>query len=216
MDYRRPVEALIPGVQGRVLGVLSRTSTELTMRTVARLAGVSAQQASVVIGRLVDLGVVERRDVPPASLVRLVADNLPAQTIASVANLRFAGLERLSALAADITPPPASLAVFGSFARGEAGPDNDVDVLAVRPPELTCGASGEWVNSLGRWADQATRAIGNPVNLVEIEAADLPGLLAGPGPSLWHDAARDGDVVAGAPLTEVAKAAWPCSGPHMT
>lgn len=207
MDYRRPVEALIPGVQGRVLGVLSRTSTELTMRTVAQLAGVSAQQASVVIGRLVELGVVERRDVPPASLVRLVADNLAARAVASVANLRSAALERLSALAADITPPPASLVVFGSFARGEAGPGSDVDVLAVRPPELTHGADGEWVDSLGRWADQATRAIGNPVNLVEVEIAELPGLLSGPGPSVWHEAARDGVVIAGAPLTAVARAA---------
>lgn len=65
MDYRRPVEALIPGVQGRVLGVLARTSTDLTMRAVAELGGVSPQQASVVIGKLVELGVVERRDVPP-------------------------------------------------------------------------------------------------------------------------------------------------------
>ncbi|MHB8505890.1 MAG: nucleotidyltransferase domain-containing protein [Acidimicrobiales bacterium] len=207
MDYRRPVEALIPGVQGRVLGVLSRTSTELTMRTVAQLAGVSAQQASVVIGRLVDLGVVERRDVPPASLVRLVADNLAAQAVASVADLRSAALEHLSALAADITPAPASLVVFGSFARGDAGPDSDVDVLAVRPPALRYGADDDWVDSLGRWADQATRAIGNPVNLVEVEAAELPGLLARPAPSVWHDATRDGVVVAGSPLTEMAGAA---------
>jgi hypothetical protein len=95
---------------------------------------------------LVEVGVVERRDVPPASLVRLVADNLAAQTIASVANLRSAALERLSALAADITPLPATLVVVGSFARNESGPDSDVDVLAVRPPELRGGADGEWVD----------------------------------------------------------------------
>jgi predicted nucleotidyltransferase len=97
--------------------------------------------------------------------------------------------------------------VFGSFARGEAGLDSDVDVLAVRPPGVTNGADDEWIDSLGRWADQATRVIGNPVNLVEIEAAELPGLLAGPEPSVWHDATRDGVVVAGSPLTEVAEAA---------
>jgi hypothetical protein len=51
------------------------------------------------------------------------------------------------------------------------------------------------------------RVIGNPVNLVEIEAAELAGLLADPGPSLWHDATRDRVDIAGAPLTEVAKAA---------
>jgi hypothetical protein len=44
MDYRRPVEDLIPGVQGKVLGVLARTDTDLTMRAVAELAGVSPQR----------------------------------------------------------------------------------------------------------------------------------------------------------------------------
>ena len=34
-----------------------------------------------------------------------------------------------------IKPAPLSLVVFGSFARGEAGPDSDVNVLAVRPDE---------------------------------------------------------------------------------
>src|SRR5579863_8059992 len=88
VDYTRPVEALIPGVQGRVLGVLARTTSELTMRSVADLAGVSPQQASVVIGRLLELGIVERRDVPPASLVRLAGDNSAAQIVLSIADLR--------------------------------------------------------------------------------------------------------------------------------
>ena len=81
MNYSRPVEALVPGVQGRVLGVLARTGTDLTMRAVAELAGVSPQQASVVIGRLVELGVLDRRDVPPASLVRMAP--APARTATS-------------------------------------------------------------------------------------------------------------------------------------
>lgn len=203
MDYRRPVEAVIPGVQGRVLGVLTRTSADLTMRAVAELAGVSPQQASVVIGRLVDLGVVERRDVPPASLIRLARENLAAQEVIAIANLRQAAFERMAVLAADITPAPSSLVAFGSFAGGEAGADSDVDVLAVRP----AGATDEWTDSLGRWVDQATRALGSPVNLIEVAAEELPALLARSGPSVWKDAASQGIVIAGVALTELAKAA---------
>jgi len=44
VDFRDPIAAVIPGVQGRVLTALARTETELTMRTVAELAGVSANQ----------------------------------------------------------------------------------------------------------------------------------------------------------------------------
>jgi predicted nucleotidyltransferase len=206
VDYRDPVAALIPGVQGRVLGVLARTSTELTMRTVAELAGVSAQQASVVIGRLVDLGVVERRDVPPASLVRLSLENLAARSVLSLVHLRRAVIERLMALAADITPEPVSLVVFGSFARGEAGPESDVDVLAIRPAGLP-GDREDWADSLGLWADRATKAVGNPVNLIEAAVEEVPALLAREGRSVWKDAASEGIVLAGSPLTELAKAA---------
>jgi hypothetical protein len=72
-----------------------------------------------VLGRLVELGVVDRRDVPPEALVRLVRDNLAAQAVVTVARLRQGAIERLRSLATEIEPSPASLVVFGSFARGE-------------------------------------------------------------------------------------------------
>lgn len=206
MDYDRPVEALIPGVQGRVLGVLARANTDLTMRRVAELADVSPQQASVVIGKLVELGVVERRDVPPASLVRLTAGNLAAQAVLSIANLRRNVLDRLSELASAIVPVPASLIVFGSFARGEADSESDVDVLAVRPLGLRDDDDG-WADALWVWIDAATRAVGNPVNVIEAAAEEIPGLLRRRGPSVWTDIVRDGIVLVGSPLEELARAA---------
>ena len=206
MDYRRPVEALVPGVQGRVLGVLARAGTDLTMRAVADLAGVSPQQASVVIGRLVELGVVERRDVPPASLVRMAPDNVAAQAVVAIAGLRRAALARLAAMAADISPAPASLVVFGSFARGEAHLGSDLDVLVVRPPGLP-GDDDSWTDSLGSWADRASRVVGNPVNLVEASSEELPALLRREGPSVWRNAATEGVVLIGSPLTDMASVA---------
>jgi predicted nucleotidyltransferase len=207
MDYTHPVEALIPGVQGRVLDVLARTETELTMRGVAELAGVSPQQASLVLGRLVELGVVERRDVPPVALVRLVRENLAAQAVVTVARLRQSAIERLRSLAVEIVPSPSSLVVFGSFARGEAGVRSDVDVLAVRPPALTGGHLDAWTDSLGRWADRASRALGNPVNLVEASAEEIPDLLHHEAPSVWADISAEGLVIAGSSLADLAAAA---------
>lgn len=206
MDYRRPVEALIPGVQGRVLGVLSRISTDLTMRTVAELAGVSPQQASVVIGKLVDLGVVERRDVPPASLVQLAPGNLAAEIVRSLSRLRESALDEVAQLAGSITPAPASLIIFGSFARGDASAASDVDVLAVRPA-LQAHEADRWTDSLGKWVSEASRALGNPVNHIEIDLEKLPRRLARKGPSVWQDIVREGLVIAGLPLGELTKAA---------
>jgi len=176
------------------------------MRAVAELAGVSPQQASVVIRRLVELGVVERRDVPPASLVRMAPDNVAAQAVLAIAGLRRTALDRLTALAADIQPAPASLVVFGSFVRGEADSASDLDVIAVRPPGLPSDDDG-WTDSLGSWADRATRVVGNPVNLVEATSEELPALLRREGPPVWRDAATEGVVLIGSPLIDLASVA---------
>ena len=49
MDFRRPVQAVVPGAQGRVLAVLAETTGELSLRTVARLVEVSPAQASRIL-----------------------------------------------------------------------------------------------------------------------------------------------------------------------
>jgi hypothetical protein len=41
VDFAAPVQALIPGAQGRILAVLAETTAELNLRTIARLSGVS-------------------------------------------------------------------------------------------------------------------------------------------------------------------------------
>jgi hypothetical protein len=64
-----------------------------------------------------------------------------------------------------------------------------------------------WTDSLGSWADRATRVVGNPVNLIETTSEELPALLGRKGPSVWRDAAREGVVLIGSALTDVASAA---------
>ena len=204
MDFVRPVQSLIPGAQGRVLDLLARTTAELNLGTVARLAGVSPAQASRVLPRLVELGVVDRRDVPPASLYRLVRENLMAQAVVDLVDLRERTIDRLRVLAGAIRPAPASLVLFGSLARGEAEAESDIDVLVVR------GADGDedderWNESLGDWRLEARRVTGNPVNHLEVSAAEISVRLRSRKP-LWQDIHRDGVVLLGKSLAHLAGA----------
>jgi len=127
--------------------------------------------------------------------------------VVTVARLRQGAIERLRSLAVEIVPSPVSLIVFGSLARGEAGVDSDVDVLAVRPPAVTGDDLDAWTDSLGRWADRATRALGNPVNLVEASTEEVPDLLEQKAPSVWSDIAAEGLVLVGSSLTDLTAAA---------
>lgn len=204
MDFVRPVQSLIPGAQGRVLDVLARTTAELNLGTVARLAGVSPAQASRVLPRLVELGVVERRDVPPSSLYRLVRENLVARAVIDLVEIRDRAIDRLRDLAGAIRPAPLSMVLFGSVARGEADADSDVDVLVVRRDDVD-EDDDRWNRTLGEWLIEAHRATGNPVNRLEVRAGELPGRLRSRKP-LWLGIQLDGVVLLGKPVEQLAEA----------
>ncbi len=112
----------MPGAQGRVLAVLAETTAELNLRTIAQLSGVSQAQASRVLPRLVDLGIVERREVPPSSLFRLVPEHVAARVVLDLARAADTVLDEIGRMAQALPFPPTSVIVFGSFARREAGP----------------------------------------------------------------------------------------------
>ena len=207
MDYVRPIEAVVPGVQGRVLGALARSEAEMTIRTAARLAGVSAQQATVVVNRLVGLGLVTRREAGSAALVALDRTNEAAGAIVALAALPRSTMQRLAELAQSISPAPVSLVVFGSFARGEADADSDVDALAVRAADVAVDDEA-WIDALGGWERSARRITGNPVELLVVGVDELPALLsAGDEGSLWRSIKTEGVTLAGIPLADLVAAA---------
>ena len=94
--------------------------------------------------------------------------------------------------------------MFGSFARGEARRDSDVDVVAVRDPAAVSGGveDDRWVASVGRWVEAARSITGNPVNLIDLDLSELrpAGRKA---PSWLRDASKDGIVIAGRPLPDL-------------
>lgn len=198
MDFVDPIAAVVPGVQGRVLAVLAQTSTELSLRNIARLSGVSPAQASRVLGRLVDLGLVERREVPPASLFRLVEGHVASRLIVELSRARPRVLEAMRRAAT--TLPARSVVAFGSFARGEADADSDIDVVVVRPAHLDEDELS-WTRALDKWRHRVRCIAGNRVEVLEVDEMDVARLIRSRAP-LWSDIRRDGVLVAGVPLMQ--------------
>jgi predicted nucleotidyltransferase len=206
VDFLRPIEAIVPGVQGRVLAVLAETTAELNLRTIAQLAGVSQAQASRVLPGLVELGVVARREIPPASLFRLVPDHVASRALLALTQSTNTVLDEMGRLAASLPHPPVSVIVFGSFPRREAGPDSDIDVALVRPADLD-EDDEEWATSLEAWRNDVRRLTGNRVELLEVSIDEAAAKLAGRS-QLWAEIRRDGRVVHGLGLEQLRN---PCS-----
>ena len=199
MDFVRPIEAVVPGAQGRVLAVLAETTADLNLRTVAQLAGISQAQASRLLPELVALGVVERREVPPASLFRLVPEHIASRVLLALARASDTVLDEMGRLARALPHPPVSAIVFGSFARREAGADSDIDVMFVRPAGVD---ETEWSASLEAWRRNTQRLTGNPVEVLEVGADEVAAKLGSRSP-VWADIRRDGRVVHGLGLDEL-------------
>ena len=199
MDFVEPVQAVIPGAQGRILGVLVETAAELNVRTIARLSGVSLAQASRVLPKLVELGLVERREAPPSALFRLVAENIAARFVRGLAGARQAVLGELGQMAQELSPTPVSVIVFGSFARGEADSQSDLDVVVVRPVDVDQDDE-PWTTAVEQWRLGARRLTGNAVEVIEVGETEIGRLLRRKA-TIWRDVAREGVVAFGSDLT---------------
>jgi len=203
MVFIRPIEAVIPGVQGRVLAVLAETTAELNLRTIARLSGVSHAQASRILPGLVELGLVERREAPPSSLFQLVREHVAAGPLVALARSRDDAIEEMGRVAAVLPVIPASVIVFGSFARGEADAESDIDTVFVRPVGID-ESDEAWADSVEQWRSRIHRTSGNPVEVLEVGSEEISARLSSTQP-VWQDIRSEGIVVHGRSLNQLAE-----------
>jgi predicted nucleotidyltransferase len=194
----------MPGAQGRILAVLVETTAPLNLRTLARLAGVSPAQASRVMPGLVDLGLVDRHEVPPSSQFLLARSNVAAQAVIELARSSETAAERIGLAAASMATPPESVIVFGSFARGEAAVESDIDVVVVRPDSIG-EDDEEWATALEGWRDEARAITGNSVEVVELSLSEASSKVRGRS-EFWRNVRRDGVTVYGLSLDQIAEA----------
>jgi predicted nucleotidyltransferase len=200
VDFRQPVEAVIPGAQGKLLAVFAETTAGLSVRTAARLSGVSLAQTSRILPELATLGILDRTEIPPSTVYQLVEENAASRAIRSLARSRDRVLSELGELAKLMVIPPVSIIVFGSFARGEAGRESDVDIVMVRGSCVD--ASSEWSEGLDEWRRSARRLTGNEVEVMEVDEFDVSLRLRSRRP-VWQDIRREGIVVFGKTLQEL-------------
>ena len=169
------------------------------MSSVARVAGVSVNRAVAVLNNLEELGVVQRRDVGRSALVSLDSENEAARLLMGIAMLRERVLSRLRTTAAEIEPPPCSLVIFGSFARGDARRGSDIDVLAVLPADET--EHEEYVQGVMSWGETAHRIVGNPVEVMIVRRDEMGRLSRRRG--LWKTIADTGILIVGHDLNDL-------------
>lgn len=201
MDLSNPISSVIPSAHGAVLTVLARTDRPLSGRRTAELVGSRAVQSRVntILRSLTEAGVVLCEEHPPAKLYRLNRQHVAAEAIVALANLRDDLLARMRDHISAWPVPPVAAWLFGSAARGDGGPQSDIDVLVIRPDHVDV-EQPDWADQLESLASAVTAWSGNGCAVIEYSDNEFNELVAA-GQRLVADIRRDGIHLAGETIT---------------
>jgi len=156
-----------------LLSTLAQLETAVTVRALARHAGVSAQGALRVVNQLQDSGIVEVEPAGSALMVALNREHLAVEPLAALVRTRGRLIGRL-AEELENWSGLAGAWLFGSTARGDGGHQSDVDLLLVS----SSGVDDDgWAEASTQLRYRVRRLTGNEAHLTEYSRRDFARLV---------------------------------------
>jgi predicted nucleotidyltransferase len=138
MNLSEPLAVVSPTLDGPVLAAFVRSGRALSGREVHRLCGRgSPSGVHKVLRRLVAQGIVRADERAAETLYELNPAHLAALAIESIVRTPERLVEHLRHSLRSWRPRALHASLFGSFARGQAGPESDIDLLLVRKGRVT-------------------------------------------------------------------------------
>lgn len=179
MNLSSPITSVVPGAKGEVLGILARTSEELTGNAIATLGDGKFSQtgANKALKKLVADGLVRSRRAGSSILYSLNRDHVAARSILELSELRSALLTRIKERVADWHHPPVTIALFGSTARGQGTGSSDIDLLVIRPDAID-QEHPVWATQVMDLTDAVQRWSGNTCEILEYSEVEFAALVA--------------------------------------
>ena len=163
MSLANPFEDVVPGARGRLLATLVQLEVPVTIRALARHAGVAPQTALTVVNELSEAGIVCAEQAGSAQMISLNRDHLAAEPLISLGRTRARLITRLTDELAGWSGLAAAW-LFGSAARGSGDRESDVDLLVVAERSTETAA---WTDSTARMLSEVPMWTGNKAQLVE-------------------------------------------------
>jgi predicted nucleotidyltransferase len=173
MDFAHPLRTVTPTLDGEVLKVLAGADDDFTAARIARMLPAGSERGvRKVLDRLVRQGTVRMSQAGPVRMFSLNREHLAAVAIIGLSRLRAQLVERLATAVSAWQVKPVAAAVFGSVARGEAGPDSDVDILIIRPARRS-SESPAWTSQVAELQTAVAEWTGNDARVLEYGADEL-------------------------------------------
>jgi predicted nucleotidyltransferase len=179
MDIRHPLGVVTPTLDGDVLTRLAQAEAAFTPGQLQRLLP-DASVAGIrrVLNRLAREGVVTATRAGSAAFVySLNREHLAANAVIDLAHLSTTLRARLGDMLGTWAHPPVYAALFGSWARGDASTESDIDVFLVRPGEVD---DDRWFEQVASLEEQLSRWTGNDARTYVIDQPHLETMRSEP------------------------------------
>ena len=177
--------------------VLAGTTRPLTGREVGQLANRSEAGVRRALRRLDVHGIVPTHQARRAVLHTLNRNHVAAPAVERLAGIRAELLGRLRAEIEDWSIKPVKVALFGSAARGDGDTRSDIDLLVIRPEDVS-DADQAWESQLSNLSRAVLAWTGNHPSVAELSATDASRLEAGLLP-ISQEIGRDAITIWGDP-----------------
>jgi hypothetical protein len=203
VDVAKPWAAVTSPLVGAVLAVLVGTTQPISGREVHRLAGCGSQEGvRKALQRLVREGVVQTTEMRGTTLFSLNRAHLAVPALDVLTSMRGELMRRIREQVASWSLPPIHLSMFGSAARGDGGPDSDIDLFLVRRDDVD-PLDPVWDRQIGDLREAVHDWTGNHAAFLEQSQEELRLLRASASPLLdeWR---RDAIHLYGLEVREIA------------
>ena len=195
MDLSHPEYVVLGENRARILHRLAVLAEAASGRRIHELSGVRALRTTQrILDELVALGLVDMQRVGPANAYTLNRSHVlwgPIEEILATRAVVASAVEE--AVREETAGVVVSAAIYGSMARGEAGPESDVDVLVVWEDATAADQRDAVLEALH---ERVRRLTGNRVQVLAVTGAELARLVEHDDP-LIASIRKDGHTVTG-------------------
>ncbi|RMI09251.1 nucleotidyltransferase domain-containing protein [Cellulomonas triticagri] len=173
MDATHPLAVITPTLDGDVLNHLALTQAAFTPGQLTRLLPkASVEGVRKVLNRLAKQGIVTATRVGNAAMMyELNREHLGADAVIALANQARTLRDRIATCLTAWEHPPVYAALFGSWSRGAATAESDVDLFLVRPDDAD---DDTWTGQVDSLQHLVARWTGNDARPFVIDEHDLP------------------------------------------
>jgi len=190
----------------RLLRYLASRKGEFSGLELARATGMDAKRTREALADMVRADVVTRRTLGRASLYALNHKHYIVESVLIPAFRRETEwLEHLGRSVLSVAPKQImSVVLYGSWARGDARPDSDVDLLVI--VAVTGGKLEAVEQRLNRYRARAMDRFGRPVSFLLLTARAVADRIKAHDKFI-REVVVEGRVLAGRPISEVIRPA---------